>query len=196
MLEFLRDKASERKLRLFACACCRKVWHLLKNESSQRAVEEAERFAEGLVPLHELDPVYQAADEDYWLKTEDGDESAGAWMALTMLHELHDALHHAIAPDLENPDLGQPVLLRDIFGNPFRPVTIDSTWLTSTVLSLAQAAYANRDLPAATLQPDRLGVLADALEEAGAGGEVVAHLRGPGPHVRGCFVLDLLLGKE
>jgi hypothetical protein len=87
-------------------------------------------------------------------------------------------------------------LVRCVFGNPFRPVTIDPAWLTPTVLSLAQAAYDNRDLPAGTLQPDRLAILGDALEEAGAGGEIVEHLRSPDPHIRGCFVLDLVLEKE
>ena len=51
-------------------------------------------------------------------------------------------------------------------------------------------------MPAGTLDPKRLAVLADALEEPGGDGELVAHLRGPGPHVRGCFVLDVLLGKS
>jgi len=65
-----------------------------------------------------------------------------------------------------------------------------------TVKRLAEAAYQERQLPGGTLDPLRLAVLADALEEAGAGGDFVAHLRWPGPHVRGCWVLDLLLGKE
>jgi hypothetical protein len=83
----------------------------------------------------------------------------------------------------------QAALLRDIFGNPFRPVTLDPTWLTPTVKALAQAIYEERafaDLP----------VLADALEEAGCNSqEILSHLRGPGAHTRGCWALDLLLGK-
>src|SRR5262249_23004467 len=58
-------------------------------------------------------------------------------------------------------------LMRDIFGNPFRPITINPAWQTPTVLALATAAYDNRTLPAGTLEPARLSVLADALEEAG-----------------------------
>src|SRR5262249_2865626 len=84
-------------------------------------------------------------------------------------------------------------------------------WCTSTVLALAQAAYDERQLvfmeslkreettmqDSGTLDPDRLAVLADALEEAGClSADLLAHLRGPGPHVRGCFALDLILGKE
>jgi hypothetical protein len=65
------------------------------------------------------------------------------------------------------------------------------------VAKLAASAYEERSLPAGTLDPERLGILADAIEEAGcADAEILAHLRGPGPHTRGCHVLDLLLGKE
>jgi hypothetical protein len=64
------------------------------------------------------------------------------------------------------------------------------------VLSLAEAAYQERLLPSGELDPQRLAVLADALEEAGAEGDLLAHLRGPGPHVRGCWALDAALGGE
>jgi hypothetical protein len=87
----------------------------------------------------------------------------------------------------------QSDLLRDIFGNPFRPPTIDPVWITrngGAVPKLAQAIYAQRrfqDLP----------VLIDTLEEAGCtNADILAHCRQPGGHVRGCWVVDLLLGKE
>jgi hypothetical protein len=90
----------------------------------------------------------------------------------------------------------QAALFRDIFGNPFRPVAINPAWQTPTVLALAQAAYDDRILPAGTLEPARLAVLADALEEAGCeNADILTHLRQPGVHVRGCWVTDLLLGK-
>jgi hypothetical protein len=86
----------------------------------------------------------------------------------------------------------QSHILRDIFGNPFRPATIDSAWLAwngGAVRKMAAAIYDGRsfaDLP----------VLADALEDAGcADAAMLAHCRGPGEHVRGCWVVDLLLGK-
>jgi hypothetical protein len=91
--------------------------------------------------------------------------------------------------------MGWPTLplLRDIFGNPFRRPTVDPAWLAWSgrmVINLARAIYdAHRftDLP----------VLADALEEAGCDDEaILAHCRGPGPHVRGCWVVDLILGNE
>jgi hypothetical protein len=85
--------------------------------------------------------------------------------------------------------------LRDVIGNPFRPVTVPAACLTPTVVSLAQAAYEHRVLPAGELEPARLAVLSDALEEAGGAPELLEHLRGPGPHVRGCHLLDLLRGK-
>ena len=79
--------------------------------------------------------------------------------------------------------------LRDSFGNPFRPVTIDQAWLTPNVAALARKIYDDRAF-------DRLPGLADALEETGCtDADILAHCRGPGPHVRGCWVVDLLLGK-
>jgi hypothetical protein len=88
-------------------------------------------------------------------------------------------------------------ILRDIFGPlPFRPVALPPTCQTPTVVALAQAAYDNRLLPAGTLEPARLAVLADALEEAGCDdADILTHLRQAGVHVRGCWVTDLLLGK-
>src|SRR5579862_8133963 len=81
-------------------------------------------------------------------------------------------------------------LVRDIFGNPFKPVTIAPAWLTSTVVSLAQAIYDERAF-------DRMPVLADALEESGCTSqEMLEHCRGGGEHVRGCWLVDLVLGKE
>ena len=81
-------------------------------------------------------------------------------------------------------------LLREIVGNPFRPLQIDPSWRTSTVRDLAISAYDERAY-------DRLPILADALEDAGCvEQEVLDHLRGPGPHVRGCWALDLVLDRE
>ena len=78
-----------------------------------------------------------------------------------------------------------------------RPVTLNPAWLTPTVVQLAQAVYEERQLPEGTLDPAHLAVLADALEEAGCTDEaILTHLRGPGPHVRGCHVIDLILGRS
>jgi hypothetical protein len=90
--------------------------------------------------------------------------------------------------------------LREIFGDPFRHASVAPDWLTwqgGTVVKLARAAYEDQSLPAGTLANDRLAVLADALEEAGCmDGQILGHLRGGGEHYRGCFAIDLLLGKS
>jgi hypothetical protein len=87
----------------------------------------------------------------------------------------------------------QTAFLRDIFGNPFHPVPNDPCWLQwndGCISQIARAIYGEGDF-------GRMPVLADALEDAGcSNADILAHLRGPGSHVRGCFVLDLLLGKE
>jgi hypothetical protein len=94
---------------------------------------------------------------------------------------------------------GQGLLLLDIFGNPFRSASIDPAWLAwggGAVRRLGENAYEERTLPAGTLDASRLAVLADALEEAGCTASgLLGHLREPGPHVRGCWAVDVLLGK-
>jgi hypothetical protein len=81
-------------------------------------------------------------------------------------------------------------LIRCIFGNPFSPVRVDPAWLTPTVVQFTQAIYEDRSF-------ERLPILADALEEAGCtDADILAHCRRPGEHVRGCWVVDLLLGKQ
>lgn len=83
----------------------------------------------------------------------------------------------------------QVALLRDVFGNPFRPAVLDLDWLTSTVVALAREVYESRDFAA-------MPILADALQDAGCDNEaVLEHCRGPGPHARGCWVADLILGR-
>jgi hypothetical protein len=81
-------------------------------------------------------------------------------------------------------------MLRDIFGNPFRPVVFSAAWRTDTALSLARQMYDSRDFSA-------MPILADALQDAGCDSDdVLNHCRQPGEHVRGCWVVDLVLGKE
>jgi hypothetical protein len=94
----------------------------------------------------------------------------------------------------------QCALLRCLLGNPFRPLQLIALsllkWRDATVVRLAQAAYQDTSPPDGTLDSTRLAVLADALEEAGCTqADLLDHLRGPGPHVRGCFVLHLLLSR-
>jgi hypothetical protein len=99
---------------------------------------------------------------------------------------LHDAAREAYRSESE----AHACLLRDIFGNFFRPVTVDPSWLTSTAVSLARLMYDSRDFSA-------MPILADALQDAGCDSDdILNHCRGPGPHVRGCWIVDLVLGKE
>jgi hypothetical protein len=86
--------------------------------------------------------------------------------------------------------LAQTAVLRDIWGNPFRPAAFDPSWRTSTAVAVAEPIDAERAF-------DRLPILADALQDAGCDDEqLLGHCRGPGPHVRGCWVVDLVLGRE
>ena len=103
-----------------------------------------------------------------------------------------------VQPDrLDEEVAAQSHLIRDIFGNPFRPVPLNPAWQTPTILPVAQAAYDYWTLPAGMLELTRLAILADALEETGCdNADLLGHLRLPGPHVRGCWAVDLLLGKE
>jgi hypothetical protein len=83
----------------------------------------------------------------------------------------------------------QSDLIREIFGNPFRPITLDPSWLTSTVIALANGIYEEKAF-------DRMPILADALMDAGCDNEdILNHCRQPGEHCRGCLAVDLLLTK-
>jgi hypothetical protein len=211
-LDFLRGKASDRKMRLFAVACSRRIWHLVVDPRCRRSVEVAEAFADGSANEAELK---KAADEAF--RTRRGDQLSGliaytSALAVTTPN-FHVALPYegaALAALQELPHeeqlerrrverknrLGLSVLVRCIFGNPFRPVALYLGWLTPTVKALAQAAYEERVLPSGELDLARLKILADALEEAGCSETAILdHLRGPGPHVRGCWVVDLLTGR-
>jgi hypothetical protein len=200
MLSFVQGKASDRKLRLFAAACCRHVWGHLLTDSGREAVEATERVADGLAGPHELTRIGP------WR----GVEQAQPWEPpreritelLTGFREAWRVAEMAREVAWEAAGLGvrrregrsQAASLRDLFGSPFRPAA-DPARLDPTSASLARAAYEERELPFGHLDPARLAVLSDALEEAGcADADLLSHLRSPGPYVRGCWALDLVLG--
>ncbi len=210
MLEFLRGKTSERKLRLFACACCRRVWNLLTDRYSRKALAVAERYADAEVSAEKLSFAWgdarRAAQVVYRQERQTAD--AGAMWAVSALCEgdidrALQAIGQAAGCEAY-PDPSRSVdaqreqlhLLRDIFGNPFRSTVVDSAWQTPTIVALTHAAYDNRILPAGVFDPARLAVLADALEESGADAEILGHLRCADLHVRGCWAVDLVLAKE
>jgi hypothetical protein len=116
------------------------------------------------------------------------------------LEDLREALAKEDAPQMHGATGPERVaelakarvaaVMRDIFGNPFRPVHFSPDWRTESVLALARRAYAGSDFSA-------MPILADALEDAGCdNAELLGHLRGPGKHVRGCWAVDLVLAKE
>lgn len=231
MLEFLRGKASNRKLRLFTVACCRRVWNLMEDERSRRAIQAAEEFADGVLGQAEQQSMRRQA-----LDAASADGSHAEWAAQRLLTRYvadcfaaHDSVHprgvpqavvHAVGrrasagvyyADRNNEDAAalieraraaktaaeaaesnqQCPLLRCIFGSlPFRPITIDPCGLTSPVTQLATAIYEERAF-------DRMPILGDALEDAGCtNASILEHCRSGGEHVRGCWVVDLVLGKK
>jgi hypothetical protein len=231
MLHFLRvsGRASDRKLCLFACACVRRLWTLLTDERSRRAVEVAEREVDGRLDspaaaearreahdaageLNQRVARLGSATERRWGKVEAVAASAAAavlqqsavWLAArgaafsasVAIKLAARARGAAGRPSAKKERAVQCLFLRDIFPPTlFRSMQgIDSAWLGwngGTVVKLAQAAYDER-------ASEQMSILADALEDAGCDNEeVLTHCRRQrAVHVRGCFVLDLLLGKE
>jgi hypothetical protein len=234
MLSSLRGTASDRKLRLFAAAC-RRIWDWFA-DSGRRAIEVAERYADGLAELEEVMTVRRETC-DQWLEEFSSNSIDNAAYCLfsnqvDSFFELaratadcvREACRNAASVSqavslgyfsssrpfpLTNRDaetcknaaqaayqvehIAQCRLLRDIFHGPCSPVFIRRIWFrwnTGTINKLAQTIYDERrfgDLP----------ILADALEEAGCDNpDVLAHCRQPGEHVRGCWVVDALLGKS
>ena len=204
MLEALRGKASDRKLRLFAAACCRSIWHLLVEQPCRTAVEVAEKFADGDATQKDMQ---EAAHPLVWIRRATNRSAAalystwGTWSGTaSFCKDFHDAVRNTADYAARAKGLGkgrrrqQAVLLRCIFGNPFRPSpplpAAVLAWNDCTVRRIAAGIYEERTF-------DRLPILADALLDAGCDGEdILAHCRGAGPHVRGCWAIDLILGKS
>jgi hypothetical protein len=209
MLDALRGMASDRKLRLFAVACCRRIWHLLSDTASRRAVEAAELFADEQISKEELQSAFvtgtsaMLAERGNLAYVSSGGGRGGpvmaayitAFVGVDSCGAAEGVASCAIRAATGNGGdewterAKQVGILRDIIGNPFRPVALDPAWRTPAVFHLAQALYDDRAF-------DQLPILADALEEAGCREQsVLDHLRSPGPHVRGCWALDLILGR-
>jgi anti-anti-sigma regulatory factor len=196
---FLRGRASDRKHRLFACACARRTWALLRHPWSRKVIEIAEQCAEQQARLTQLQNWAQRAGKAIPASGPAEMHAASAAHCAAADHDFNmfvGSAYHAGSALGQTERAVQRRLRHCIFGNPFRPIAIESAWLTPTVQRVAQAAYDERILPSGELDPVRLAVLADALEEAGCTDpNMLGHLRDPGPHVRGCFVVDALLGK-
>jgi hypothetical protein len=207
---------SPRKRRLLACAFARRVLDLVPDDRYAAAIAVAEAFADGLASEDEIRATRRALTR-LWGNRQFGEAgNYAATAALATLHKEAVGAVHALdvaaaaraaesRPDwnagLDAETREQCLLARHVFGNPFQPrPALDPaclTWQGGTVEKLARAAYEERSLPAGTLELQRLALLADSLEDAGCDrAELLTHLRSPGPHVRGCWALDKILGKE
>jgi hypothetical protein len=203
MLEYLHGRSSERKLRLFACACCRRLCDLLMDPRSQLAVSIAEDHADGMANASELQAARDAAlavtARVEWpaisrgvgelapraaqAATHIAAASAGeAAAAVVVISWPGEAWRASRRESFVEEAYRYCALLREVFGNPLWPVAADPAWLSwhdGTVVKLAQAAYGNRQLPSGLLDDAHLAVLADALEEAGCRqANILDHLRG------------------
>lgn len=217
MLRFLRGRVSDRKLRLFTCACCRRVWDLLPDDANRNLVVAVEDYADAPSwpdrpdRQEEWNRQYPVLYEAI-LASSSGESTWGAWdgnrsywavkylgRGFYKLTPLESAQIVAIKIALEvrprsesKTELAaQARLLRDIIGPlPWRPISHNHSWLSADVKTCAQAIYDDRAF-------DGLPILADALEEAGCtDADILGHCRGPGPHLRGCWLVDLILGKK
>jgi hypothetical protein len=213
MVNFLRGKASDRKLRLLFCACCRSVWQVLDEPLLKHAVEVAERHADGFADDQQLEVVRReiCPDPHFILDNEKAAAAFGAVAGNSFPVWAIDAVANLASAEAARQALDQgrthlppgtmkgirqfqARLLRCIVGPlSFRSVNVYDNWLTwqdATIPKLARAIYDDRAF-------QHLPILADALEEAGCTNpDILAHCRQPGEHVRGCWVVDLVLGKE
>jgi hypothetical protein len=208
ILNFLTDKASPRKLRLYAIGCCRRIWQQLSDDRCRYAVEVSQRFVDGLATEAALfaagQVVMPLAKPDSApgspLSRPTSSPAGAAWSATRTpawfaawdtAWDARMVARDSLAIDWEQERAWQATLLLDLFGNPFRRVRIDPGWLLEAggaVRTLAQVIY----------EDDRFGdlpILADALEEAGCTcSEILDHCRTPRAHYRGCWVVDAVLG--
>jgi hypothetical protein len=207
MLEFLRNRATERKLRLVAVGYVRRMYGTWSREHAAEAweaVEVTERFVDGLAGSLELAAIHgralDAAEGNsnvdlaiYFmaLYAAAGSSSAVAEEFIAATNEDYRCRTAAKAEDASDVDRRERLaLLREIFGNPFRRQASGTSHLAPGAVRLAQRIYDDRAF-------DRMPELAKLLEKAGMNnGEMLEHCRGPGPHVRGCWVVDELLGKQ
>src|SRR5262249_28372930 len=149
--------------------------------------EEVQRAAERATEAAERDFTYSWGDYQAAIRSLAADIHAHPWVGGILVQVVHD---EALPISPEQVPVCQSQLLHDIFRNPFRPVTLNPAWRTSNVTALAQSIYDDRAF-------DRLPILADALEDAGCdNADILNHCRQPGEHVRECWVMDLVLGKE
>jgi hypothetical protein len=197
------QKKNRRNLRLWGCACCRRLGDLLPDRRSLAALEVAERLADGLAKRDEVRKARDAAK--LVPQPQRGRGTPAEFAARSAVLTLHPgiidcsqtaavgaaiALSESGAKSREDEEQAQFELLRDVF-NPFRKVKFDKEWRTDTTVALAKQMYESRDFGA-------MPILADALQDAGCEEvAVLSHCRDAKQvHVRGCWAVDLVLGKK
>jgi hypothetical protein len=196
LLRRLGGGSDNRKARLFGCHCCRRVWECL-DEVHRRAVWASEFYADDRISDEIwrrfgalLRPGRTAAEEAAWAAWR-GYGVVAAWRAAEAVEELAPPSQKLAVWEAERS--WQAALLRELCGPLFRPTTLDvdiRRWNDGTVGRIAQGLYEDRAW-------GRMPILADALLDAGCVDEdLLDHLRGPGPHVRGCWALDVVLTRE
>ncbi len=204
MIREIQIDASDRQLQLLTIATARLRWDELPEDPFRKVVETAERYADDAAYATFLElNVFRDQVFGFITGGERGDRWWGepnrSWLALTLLLTARDRNElppvgdgdvHLWQQCIQGSSAALCLVVRDIFGNPFRPVAFSPEWRTSTTVLLAQQMYESRDFGA-------MPILADALQDAGCDNDdVLTHCRGTGPHVRGCWVVDHVLGKE
>ena len=197
MIQFLMPQRPKRKLALFGVACARRIPRLCQEPTSAAAIAVSERYADRHAKVGELRIALRAAGPapgytSHFTRAEKDRYVAELAVLCNAASSAELVSEYALkaAPDRSAEKRAQCDLLREVFGNPFRKLRVRKDWLTSTVVALAQNIYEERVF-------DHMPVLADALQDAGCDNEeILNHCRGPGPHCRGCWLVDLLLAKQ
>lgn len=224
LMDFIAHQVSARKVRLILTACCSRMldgtpperrlfrgYYAGSFHQLEHALATVERFADGLVGADELlaarrdahDAEYVPASVDYGGETElfrevaaveaaAADDPDPAWVILHCGRAIESRpvpVPNGGAARRAEEERWQAAIVREVVGNPFCRVILDRRWQSETAVTLAAGIYVEKAF-------DRLPILADALEEAGCDdADILSHCRNPGPHVRGCWVVDLILGK-
>jgi hypothetical protein len=215
MLEFLKGTVSDRKLRLLTVGTCQQIWHIVPKRC-RIACGALELYADGLISTGKYQEAWSEADVESRMCAQDPPNATtyaaesvmissppttssveyalstvalafGCDVAESVIEQDYDSVAESnrLRAASENARL-----VRCVFANPFRPVAVDPCWLTSDVVALATSIYEEKAF-------DRVPILADALQDAGCDKEeVLNHCRNENVHVRGCWVVDLLFGKE
>ena len=201
LLRAVEPDITARKLRLFMVACCWSGWRHYGIPAVVKLIETAERYAEDQTP-----GAGRAASQNrqvqgwFWgipveqLLCPQGQERSAIRAFLSALQNSSPPNFGDAARVVEwvgEQRATRAALFRDVVGNPFQRVELSPDWLTSTVIQIASGMYDSRDFSA-------MPILADALQDAGCGNDdILTHCRDSQQfHVRGCWVVDLVLGKE